>query len=164
MCMKYVNANVQCFNNSSSQLWFGNGGLSSFIKSVNCVKRDNGRYQVEKFGIAIFVNIRGSENDKQNNPLEQKKVLEFKIRLTKTSTQKDRQLSYDLASFTINLSDRDLIQTACFDYIDLIKVVNVNELELEATGDYVIKVLVREQGEDFYDIQMTHSLIVNESK
>lgn len=78
MCMKYVNANVQCFNNSSSQLWFGNGGLSSFIKSVNCVKRDNGRYQVEKFGIAIFVNIRGSENDKQNNPLEQKKCWNLK--------------------------------------------------------------------------------------
>lgn len=164
MCMKYVNANVQCFDNSVSQYWFGNGTLSSFVKTVECSEEGDGKYKVEKFGVLVFINIRGSENDKSNNPLEQKKKLEFKIRLTRLSKIPDEKLSYDLTDFTIDLSDKHLIQKACFDYIDLIKVINVSDLELKSVGDYVIKLLVREEGEKLYDIQMVHRLTIESTK
>ncbi len=146
MCMKYVNTNVQCFDNSAPQYWLGSGSLSSFIKTVKCSEEGTGKYKVGKFGVAIFVNIRGSENDKQNNPLEQKKKLDFKIRLTRLSKIPEERLSYDLANFIIDLSDEHLIQKACFDYIDLIKAINVADLIVESVGDYVIKVLIREEG------------------
>lgn len=164
MCMKYVNTTVQCFNNSVSQYWFGNGGLSSFIQDVKCSKESETKYSVRKFGIVVFVNIRGSANDKMNNPLEQKEELEFKIRLTHLSSDSHKRLSYDLTSFSVNLADDSLIQTACFDYVDLIKVINVSDLEVESTGKYVLKVLIKKKNEQFYDIQMTHPLSITEAR
>lgn len=163
MCMKYVNINAQCFDNSVSQYWFGNGALSSFVRSIKCSEESEGVYRVDKFGIALFINIRGSESDKLHNPLEQKKKLDFKVRLTRLSKDVKEQLSYDLTSFSIDLSDENLIQKACFPYVDLIKTVNVNNLELQSAGDYVIKVLVKEADEDLYDIQITHQLSINVS-
>ena len=163
MCMKYINTNIQCFDNSFSQYWLGNGALSSFIDRVKSSKDDKDKYKVEKFGIAVFINIRGSKSDARNNPLEQKKKLEFKIRLTRLSKNSQEQLSYDLSKFVIDLSDANLIKRACFDYVDIIKTIYVNDLELESAGDYVIKVLIKEESAKLFDIQMVHHLSVCES-
>lgn len=164
MCMKYLNTNIQCFDNSVSQYWLSNGALSSFIGNVGCSKEGADGYKVDKFGIVMFINIRGSASDQAHNPLAQKKKIDFKIRLTRLSKVPEEQLSYDLTDFVIDLSDESLIRKACFDYVDLIKVINVDNLIVKSTGEYVIKVLVRKVGEELYNIQMVHRLSVDAPK
>lgn len=153
--MNYLNTNIQCFDN---------GVFPSLISNVSCSKKGVDRYKVDKFGIVVFINIRGSVSDQVHNPLAQKKRLDFRIRLTRVSDVPEEQLSYDLIDFVIDLADESLIRRACCDYVDLIKIINVNRLVLMSEGEYVLKVLVREVGEELYDIQTVHHLSVNGDK
>lgn len=162
MCMKYVNANVQCFNNKLSQIIWGGGMVSSFIDKVQCSKLENGRYDVDRFGIALFINIRGNENDTANNPLEQGKCLDIKVRLTRLSRDENEQFSYDLKEFAIDLSDKSIIQQVCFDMVDLVKIIDVDKLDVKSPGNYVIKVLIKERDAEVYTIQMAHKISLEE--
>ena len=89
-----------------------------------------------------------------------KKVLDFRIRLTKMDPDENKRFSYDLKSFRIDLSNQDIIKRACFPYVDIIDIVDVDGVLLESKGNYVIKVLVKEHDQSLYDVQMLHPLVV----
>ncbi len=159
MCMKYINSNVQCFNLSTKGL-LGNVGFSSILDSVKSIQKED-KYIIDDFSIVTFINIRGTKNENNmENPLNAKKKLNFRIRLTKLSENEDEQISYDLKDFDIDLSDESVVKKACFKYIERIEITNVENLTLSSNGAYVIKVLVKNSEEDLYDVQMLHPIYV----
>ena len=114
MCMKDVNANIQCFDGRVGGL-FGSFGFSSMLESVRAEEKD-GNYIIGGFNIVTFINIRGTNNlDVQDNPINNKQKLHFRLRLTKLSENKEEQISYNLKDFVIDLSKSDDIHKACFD-------------------------------------------------
>ena len=69
--MKYVNAIVYCYDNSISQYLFG-GPLPVFLNKIRCkYNKKVKQYRSSKFGIVLFLNIRGSELEKADNPVVQ---------------------------------------------------------------------------------------------
>ena len=159
MCMKYVNAIIQCFNDKSSGV-FSVLNFSSIIESVSSEKKDD-KYEIGGFSVAAFINIRGTRNTEiKDNPLNNGQTLNFRIRLTKLSEKPEEQLSYDLKDFTIDLSDSDNLHEACFKYMERIEVVNIDKLLVDKTGKYVLKLLVKDAASELYDVQMLHPIYV----
>ena len=161
MCMKYVNVNVCCFDNINNNILnLGRMTFTSMLESVKS-KEKNGKYIIGGFSIVTFVNIRGtSSGNNMDNPLDSDKKLDFKIRLTKLDAEPANQLSYDLKDFSVDLSRKGSSHHACFDYKEYIEIVNVDTVVLDSKGAYVIKVLVKEDSEDLYNVQMIHPLYV----
>lgn len=158
MCYKYVNTNVQCFKTVKNSL-LGNTQFSNIVDTVYS-KQKNNKFIIDDFSIVTFINIRGTKSNNPYNPLDQKKKLLFKIRLTKIHKEESKQLSYDLRDFSIDLSDKTQVKTACFDYLEKIEVTNVNDLELNEKGSYVIKILIKDEKDSKYQIQMVHPISV----
>lgn len=157
--MNWLNAIVQCFYFDGFSFF----GFGYPIGSVGCTKKGLNEYKVDKFSLGVFLNIRESVNDVENNPLNQGKKLEFKVRLTGLSGEK---WSYDLAEFTVDLSDKTLYDQFslcgnCLNYVDLVKACTVNGLVVESPGEYVVKVLVRECGQQLYEVQCVRGLLVD---
>lgn len=67
-------------------------------------------------------------------------------------------------SSSVDLLDADSskIQEACFKYFETIQVTDVNGLELNEPGEYVIKILVKKANAERYDIQIVHPITVEE--
>lgn len=160
MCFNYINANVLCCK--SVQTNFENGVvLSPIINSVTATKQNNNKFEVEDFSIVTFINIRGTQNNQNKlNPLDMGEKLCFKIRLTRLATESKDQLSYDLSEFNIDLSKKENIKRACFNYVERIEITNVKRLFLENKGNYVIKILIKEQKDTLYQIQMVHPILI----
>lgn len=160
MCMKYVNTNVQCFSSVATSI-LGHTGFSAIIESVKAEKNDE-KYIIGGFNIVTFVNIRGTrgKNNTENNSLDRKDTLKFLIRLTKLDSDPEKQLSYDLKEFEIDLSDHKNLRHACFDYVERIEITEVDRLSLEEPGRYVIKILVKENSQKYYNVQMVHPIDV----
>ena len=159
MCMKYINTNVQCFSASNKGL-LENIAFSSILESVKSEQKED-KFVVGGFNIVTFINIRGTKSgENENNPLDTGKKLNFKIRLTKLSKNSDEQMSYDLKDFDIDLSDKNNNRMACFGYTERIEITKVDDLVLNDIGEYVIKVLVKYDKEELYDVQMLHPLTI----
>lgn len=157
--MKYVNTNVQCFECGTPGI-LGRSDFSHMISEVDSRKKDD-FVTIGEFNVVVFINIRGTQSGNDlENPLDMGKKLKFLIRLTKVDTNEDNQLSYTLGEFDIDLSDMNIRQHACFPYVEQIQVLKIDNLLLKESGNYVIKVLVKEDGESFYDVQITHPLKV----
>ena len=161
MCMKYVNVNVCCFDDINNQIFnLGRTTFTSMLESVKS-KEKNDKFIIGGFSIVTFVNIRGTRyGNNDNNPLDANKKLDFKIRLTKLDAKPENQLSYDLKDFSIDLSNKEATHHAYFDYKEHIEIVNVDTVVLQSKGAYVIKVLVKEDSEELYNVQMVHPLYV----
>ena len=157
--MKYVNVSVQCFDRNALK-FLGLSGLPPLLDVVKCSEKD-GKYYIGKFDIATFVNIRGTtaKNNPQN-PVDNKKILDFRIRLT--YLDEDPQFSYNLGDFTMDLSSEEIIHHADFDYAEQVQVINVDNFEIQKPGHYIIKVLVKERGAELYEVQLAHSLHIEE--
>ena len=159
MCMKYVNANVQCFDDKKVGFW-GDTDFSNIISTVKSTETKEGCV-IGGFNIITFINIRGTQKgNNPENPVDMRKKLSFRIRLTKLDSQPENQLSYDLGDFELDLGDDKIRKTACFDYIEQIHVLELKDTVLKSNGSYVIKVLVKESNANLFDIQITHPLYV----
>lgn len=160
MCMKYVNANVQCFDSVTNNIFnLGRTGFSSILDSVKA-KEKNGKYYIGDFNIVTFLNIRGTKGgDNLSNPVDAQKKLIFRVRLTKLDEDSEKQLSYDLKDFEVDLSKK--VHQACFNYVERIEITNVGEICLDSKGAYVIKILVKEENATLFDVQITHPIYVN---
>lgn len=155
--MKFINVNTQCFKNN---FLLGQNGALSLISSIDSTQ-ENDKYIIGAFSIITFISIRGTinKNDK-DNPLDTNKTLSFRIRFTKLDEDSEKQLSYDLKDFDIDLK-KEKIHKACFDYVERIEVLNINKITLEQKGAYVIKIMVKEKDKEKYEIQTLHPLYVN---
>lgn len=164
MCQKYVNASVRCYKSVT----IVDNNVISYDIPFTSIRHDEEKDSivVSNFSIVTYIDFLGTsnENHKILNPLESKKTLDFIIRLTKCNFDETKRIGYDLDCFTVNLSqmyEMKQVNTACFDFLNYTRTTNVDKLELPGgTGKYVIKILVKDSGEEDYTIQAISQLIV----
>lgn len=161
MCMKYVNANVFCFGSVGSNL-AGRAVYKASLDKVRAAKKSSGKFVIDNFDIVAFLNIRGSsEKEHSQSPLDQKKKLDFMIRLTKVDEEASNRKSYNLRQFYVDFSKPLQLQHACFDYYERTEIIHVDKLVVDTTGKYVIKVLVKtDPNSDVYDVQVAHPIYI----
>lgn len=156
MCMKNLNVTTCCYKNVTTK----ENRIVSFDepftglvlnKTLDC------KLTTGPFVVATQINIMGTnqESHKQDNPLEQRKSLDFVIRLTKRDRDPEKQLGVDLDAFTIDLQDLDSsIDQACYSFFNYTRVTRVKDLELiGGTGHYVVKVIVKESSSEKWIFQ-----------
>lgn len=157
MCMKYINANAMCFKS----LTMNDGKIISYNAPFTGIRanRDAEELTIENFIIVTAINILGTNNEdkKIENPLEQGETIEFIIRLTKCDRIEENRIGVDLDKFSLDLQkmkENNQINTACFDFLDYTRIINVKSLSLPGgTGKYVIKILTKRKSEDEYSVQ-----------
>ena len=165
MCMKYVDANTTCYKSVTMD---GDKIVSlnapfEVIKSTSA----DGTSFIGDFFLITQIDFLGTNDPqhKQENPLEQKRTIDFIIRLTKCSKEQEHQC-VDLDSFSINLEEmykNHKVCTACFDFFNYTKITNVNKVVLNNDNDsvkYVIKVLIKDSEDTEYSIQSMTQLII----
>lgn len=164
MCMKYVNANVNCFKSidmDNNRILSYNAPFES-IKSTN----DSETLLVNNFTLVTQINFLGTNNPEHlvENPLEQRRTIDFIIRLTKCTKIEENRIGFDLDSFSINLSDmteQEEINLACFGFLNYTRITNINQLDIPGgLGKYVIKVLIKDSDESEYSIQSMSKLTI----
>ena len=160
MCMKYVNATVGCYKSVIEV----NKKLVSYNFPFDTIDVEDKKPAICDFQIVTQISIRGTlnEREKQSNPIEKKKKLEFVLRITKCDADESKRQGSDLDRFVIDL-EKEKIQMACFGFYNYNRITYVNHLKLPyGTGKYVIKVLVKEvgQSDDDFSIQSMYALTI----
>lgn len=164
MCMKYVNASARCYKSISTA---DNSVVSYDIPFTSIRHDDNGvEASIAKFSIVTNIDFLGTSNEihKSENPLESRKKLDFIIRLTKCSVEKEKRIGYDLDSFSVDLDDMyedNQVNMACFGFLNYTRTTNVDKIVLPGgMGKYVIKILIKESEKADYTIQSMSQLTV----
>ena len=156
MCMRNVNITGTFFKKVTYE-----NGFKSFEMPFDTIvaKTTNNATYIEDFSIVLNYSLMATNNDehKQDNIINQKGKLYNLLRLSKVSKDEEKQLSVDLAEFVIDLNDPDLyISHACVDYVTLRKAFSVSQITLDSTlglGEYVLKILVKTNEEDMWNVQ-----------
>lgn len=165
MCMKYINATTRCYKS----ITVVDNNVMSYNIPFTSIRHDNDEtgITISKFSIVTNIDFLGTlnENNKKENPLDNKDTLDFIIRLTKCSSEESKRIGYDLDCFSIDLNEMyatNQIGKACFDFLNYTRTTKVDELELPGgVGKYVIKILVKKAKEKEYTIQsMTQFIVV----
>lgn len=164
MCMKYVNTSARCYKSITS---VDNNVISYDIPFIS-IRHDNVDTQIaiSKFAIVTSIDFLGtnSEDHKSENPLENKRTLDFIIKLSKCSSDESKRIGYDLDCFTINLAEMyatGQVGKACFDFLNCTRTTNIDHIVLPGgTGKYVIKVLIKYTEDENYTIQSMSPLVV----
>lgn len=149
MCMKNVNATSKLYD----YVEFGDGetGNSIFQNQFDVIvaKFDENRHPyIGNFYVVSDINMLGttSEADQSENIINAKKNVEFKIRVTKISSDANSQYSWNIDTFSIDLSEEGMIHDACVPYANFTKVSKVTKIQLKPNdycGNYVVKILIR---------------------
>lgn len=150
MCMKYVNA-VACCYKSIEEV---NKTIVSYKYPFDTIDVEDKEPAICDFYIITNISIRGTLNEKEklDNPIEQKKKLEFVIRITKCDSDPDKRQGADLDRFVVDLG-KENIQNACFGFMNYNRFTYVKHLPLPyGIGKYVIKVLIKEVGQSDDDL------------
>ncbi len=150
MCMKNINATTKLYDH----VVIGDGeiGYSLFQNQFDVITAkfdESGNPYIGGFYIVTDINLLGTsnENDKSNNVVEAKKSISVKIRVTKLSQDPETQYSWDLDTFDINMDEDNVKRrNACVPYVNYTKVSNITKIPLEKdhSGEYVVKVLLRD--------------------
>lgn len=165
MCMKYINTTATCFKSVTME----KDKIISFNAPFQCIKASDGNdgLMIDNFYIVTQIDFLGTncEEHKMENPLEQKRTIDFIIRLTKCDRFEEQRIGVDLDSFSIDLGEmyeEEQVDLACFGFLNYTRIINVSDLDLPGgTGKYVIKVLVKDSDDKEYTIQsMTQLTIV----
>ncbi len=167
MCVQNVNATVSLFTDvRKAEIQ----GAQEFIRPFDIIISNslNGNKYIGGFYIVVDITLLSTTNDekKKTNVLFNKQKIEILLRMTKSSNNKDKQLSLDIDEFTIDASNENLIKTnACVDYINYkkIKKIDTNAIQLSSeagTGDYIFKVLVKRPCDDDFQVQSLYNLRV----
>lgn len=163
MCMKYVNATVECY----TDVPVDNQLPLSFNRPFNGIYaslRQDGTKEIGGFNIVTRISLLGTaeEEHKKINLLEMRGTLDVIVRLTKCSKNEAEQLCVDLDSFSIDTKSlENKIDRACYDFMNFTRITDVRDFTLDAgTGSYVIKILVKASTEKKYTIQSMTKLTV----
>lgn len=164
MCMKYINATATFFKSITIE----NNKIISFNAPFSSIKSTDEKsgLSIDDFAIVTQVDFLGTNNPSHvvENPLEQKKMIDFVIRLTKCDKLEEKRIGFDLDSFTINLAEmyeKEQVDLACFGFLNYTRITNVDHLDLPGgTGKYVVKVLAKDSGGKEYSIQSMTKLII----
>lgn len=164
MCMKYINANAMCFKSVIIE----NNQIVSFTAPFNAMKSvsDEEGIFTDDFAIVTQIDVLGTNTpkNKAENPLENGKKLDFKIRLTKIDKIDENRLGFDVDNFSIDLAEmkeNNRTEKACFEFFNYMRMTQIDKLHLPAgPGRYVIKVLVKYAEDEYYQIQSMTGLSI----
>lgn len=164
MCMKYLNATVNCFENviyrTNSSLPYA---YERPFDGVIAVK-ENGEYYLNSFGIVTSLCLLGTnkEDCKKDNLLSQRGKLDVIIRLTKCDKDPEKRIGLDIDEFQIDCKEKEEdICVACYDFLNYTRITKTNRIKLDAgKGKYVIKVLVKDHKDSIYTVQSMFMLII----
>ena len=170
MCMKYVNATVECFSSVGLNQ---QGQPISFLHPLNtitAVREPDGSLSIGNFVIRTCINVLGTNNEakKAENPISLGSNLSFILRLTKCAENAEDRLGLDLETYEINLAelkDKKKLNRACYDFLNYSRTANIEKITLpsNAVGGYVLKVLVHDNFKhNNYTIQAMNTLFVKE--
>lgn len=167
MCMKYVNAAIECFLSVREE----KGCPIVFINPFDEIlsnKKEDGKFYLPDFKLITNINIIGTADQiKQTDHILYRDggKLDFIIRLTKCHRDINRRIYYDLDSFSLDIKSlrkSDQMDMACFDFVNYARKTNVLSFGLKENGPYVIKLLIKDekQGDDEYSVQFMKRLDV----
>lgn len=164
MCMKYVNASARCYKG----ITITENKIISYDIPFTGIKHDSDgdTLSISKFSVVTNIDFLGTNNDvhKSENPLECQRTLDFIIRLTKCSADKEKRIGYDLDHFSIDLADlyrNNQVHMACFGFLNYTRTTNIDKIQLPGgLGKYVIKVLIKDSQENEYTIQSISQITV----
>ncbi len=163
MCMKYVNATAACYKS----ILMENKSIMSLNAPFNEIQSvDSVGIPCIDFFVATQIDFLGTnkEEHKKESPLEQKKKIDFIIRLTKCDSEEVNRICSDLDSFSIDLAEmneKEQVSVACFGFVNYMRMTKVEKLPLPAgTGKYVLKILIKESESDEYTIQSMSKVTV----
>lgn len=114
---------------------------------------------IEDFYIVSDFNLLWTNNEEKakDNVVNNKGKLQVLLRISRLSTDSEKQLNLDLHRYDIDLSDESIVVSkACVPYILYEKILKVGKILLSpkaGLGNYVIKTLVRTNDEDNWNIQ-----------
>lgn len=167
MCVQNVNATISLFRDVRRAEVQGAQEFMLPFDTIISNSFNNNRY-IGGFFIVIDIALLSTTNEekKKTNVIYNKEKINILIRMTKSSKDKEKQLSLDIDDFTIDASQRDLIKTnACVEYINYkrIKKIDVNAIQLTpevGIGDYIFKVLVKRPYDKNFQVQSIYGLKV----
>lgn len=162
MCMKNVNATVCLFASVRRNDEYVSFSLP--FDTIKCALRNNTPY-ISDFFIVANVNLMGTTNEeaKSHNIVQNEKKLNCLLRLTKISKESNERVSWDIEEFSIDASDKMIrFDGACVPTVNFRKVVEVNDIELTENyrGDYALKLLVRTNEAEKWEVQSIVRLTV----
>ena len=158
MCMKYLNATVECYQSvlkSDNSIVSLSGPFDKIVVNEN----KEGVFSVGGFAVVTHVNMLGTNKpeNKKNSSLEKQEKLEVVVRLTRCDRDVSKQIGIDLDKFVIDPYSEDNkknIHQACFPYFNYKRITEVKNIALPlGKGTYVIKVLVKESAQNQQTIQ-----------
>lgn len=141
MCMKNVNAICKLYSEKIEE-----NGIVDFKNPFNKIIIQNGDFNsINKFYAVSDFFIMGTERN-EFNFINNKTDLKVLIRITKMSSDKNKQESYIFDSYNININDTTIQNDACAPFIsftitseiDLKKAFNIIKY-----GEYVVKILLQ---------------------
>lgn len=165
MCMKYLNATTCCYESVTLK---GEKPIS-FNRPFNRIiatKQVDGTFAISGFSIVTQMSLLGTntEANKAVNIIEQQGCIDVIIRLTKCDVDAEKQLARDLDIFKINIKEMsNQIDRACYSFLNYTRITEISDVKLDAgIGNYVIKVLVKNEVDDNYTIQTMSSFQIIE--
>lgn len=156
MCMKNINITGTLFKKITLE-----NDFQSFEMPFDTIvaKTNNNTLYIDDFSIVLNYCLMGTNKTENlsSNIVNQKGKLYTLLRLSKVSRDESKQLSVDLSEFVIDLSDPNLyISHACVDYVTFRKIFSVTQINLDkraGLGEYVLKILVRTDENDMWNVQ-----------
>lgn len=167
MCMKYLNATVNCYE-SVLVLNDKIASLSVPFDVISATQNTDSSISIKDFFVVTHINMLGTNKEecKQESTLEKRVPLSVKVRLTKCDKNEDNQMYIDLDNFIIDLNDeanKSKIHKACFNYFNYKRATHIESIPLPyGKGRYVIKVLVKELPQEKETIQAMTYLYVSD--
>ena len=162
MCMRSVNATVNFFffvKKDDEYISF-----SVPFDTIKCVIKNNIPY-ISDFFIVANLNLMGTTNEtfKADNIVENDRELFCLLRLTKISKDVSQRVSWDIDKFSVDSSDMTYrFNDACVATVNYRKIVEVQNIQLTDNyrGDYALKLLVRTDECDSWEVQTIARLTV----
>lgn len=152
---KYINATASMVM-SNSGLNFIPDSAMIFVHTIKTKK--NKPSELEPFRVYCSVNIVGTKDgNNPENPVDMKKIMQFKVRITKIDEDESKRLCFDISDFSVDCSNDALIdKDNNVKYIKTDTLIQANGLkDVPGKGRYCLRVLVKENTEDKYEVQST---------
>jgi len=146
--MLKINAICRCYNelkyNTNGQII----GYEYPFDYIQVKKLEKGKFRVPEFCIVIDICIKDSL--KEENPIFTNidEKLDFVIRVTKCDENEDKRYYFPLHSFCITPTDlvnKRISRSTGMDIVNHREIIVVRKLELDCTGQYVLKVLLKDK-------------------
>lgn len=163
MRLNNINITTECFE----EVCCVNGNIVSVAKPFDKLSLEtrNGHYIVDTFALITNVSVLGDKNDVLDNVLERKGKLDILLRLSTYNANTDNYLGVDLCAFSIDFLRENLpiVRDGETSYYNMKQVSYINNLEfINGCGEYILKVLVKDERMSEWQLQAKISLKIVE--